>query len=232
MRIYVNVMEILVEQEVVRQIATHSALKELDTIAVTTYALNRVPPLYACSTYGLREQVQRGYQQYQHNIEQAVQWAITAVRKAPRHASQPLTQWIYEQVLSDLRSAQSLGQLNPEHLLQLAEGWLAQDPPVSTENSMHPAPEVCPNRGVSVAEMRPQDIRPQDIRPQEMTPHAMASPDMASRDMASRDMASPDMTPLEMAMAAREMARRELLAQEITPVELPSIGVMPIAVSR
>lgn len=158
MRIYVNVMEILIEQEVMRQISAQSALKGLDTIAVTTYALNRVPPLYACSAYGLSEQIHRGYQQYQASIEQAVQWAISAVRKAPRHVSEPLTQRVYERLLSHLRSAQSLGQLTPAHLLKLAEGWLFDEPsppglaskpigPVERPVTLAPNSEGCSSEG-------------------------------------------------------------------------------------
>jgi len=92
MSIYKNVMEMLVEEEVVRQfkalpprIATY--INQVEWVA---YALNQLPPLYATSEKGLYHQIQRGRAKHSAEIKQAVLRALAAVRRDPIRSSTPL----------------------------------------------------------------------------------------------------------------------------------------------
>lgn len=81
----INVMEILVVQEVERQFkalprANTEYLTKLDVI---TYALNRLPPLYAASQEGVSHQKEEAKENHQRAIQLAVQRAISAVQRDP-----------------------------------------------------------------------------------------------------------------------------------------------------
>ncbi len=81
----VNVMEILVAQELERQLkaipqATAAYITKLDVI---TYALNRLPPLYAASLEGVAYQKEEGKENHKRAIQLAVQRAISAVQRDP-----------------------------------------------------------------------------------------------------------------------------------------------------
>ncbi|HEY9696658.1 MAG TPA: late competence development ComFB family protein [Trichocoleus sp.] len=89
---YKNVMELLVEEEVVRQckvlpsrVATYINPEEL-----VAYALNQLPALYATSNQGLEYQIQKGRVKHRPEIEKAVQRAIAAVRRDPLRRYTPL----------------------------------------------------------------------------------------------------------------------------------------------
>jgi len=58
---------------------------------VATYALNRLPPLYASSQEGRRHQQMRGKQKYNNEISTAVRQAFAAVQRDPLRRSTPLT---------------------------------------------------------------------------------------------------------------------------------------------
>lgn len=90
---YKNVMELLVEEEVVRQckalpsrVAAYMNPEEL-----VAYALNQLPALYATSSQGLEYQIQKGRVKHRPEIEKAVQRAIAAVRRDPLRRHTPLT---------------------------------------------------------------------------------------------------------------------------------------------
>lgn len=92
MGIYKNVMELLVEEEVVRQF---KALSErvaayVNQVEWVAYALNQLPPLYATSEKGLKQQIQTGRTKYNKEIQQAVQRALVAIRRDPIRSSTPL----------------------------------------------------------------------------------------------------------------------------------------------
>ncbi len=91
-RIYLNVMESLVEREVERQfrhLSPHLA-RCLDPIDVATYALNRLPPLYASTEKGKIHQELAGEGKLKSNIETAVRQAIAAVQRDPLRQMTPL----------------------------------------------------------------------------------------------------------------------------------------------
>ena len=91
-RIHINVMESLVTQEVKRQKAQLPAnlAQYIDPIEVATYALNRLPPLYACSQQGWQHQNLQAKTKFQSQITTAVRQAIAAVQRDPIKLSEPL----------------------------------------------------------------------------------------------------------------------------------------------
>ena len=91
-REYINVMELLVAEEVeqqLRQLPTR-VLKYVKPIEVETYALNRLPSLYAASEKGWHSQYQRARHELRKEIYEAVRQAIAAVQVDPLRASRPL----------------------------------------------------------------------------------------------------------------------------------------------
>ncbi|NEQ54439.1 MAG: late competence development ComFB family protein [Leptolyngbya sp. SIO3F4] len=93
-REYINVMELLVAEEVeqqLRQLPTR-VLKYVKPIEVETYALNRLPSLYAASEKGWHTQYQKARHELRKDIYNAVRQAIAAVQIDPLRASRPLLQ--------------------------------------------------------------------------------------------------------------------------------------------
>ena len=91
-REYINVMELLVAEEVeqqLRQLPTR-ILKYVKPVEVETYALNRLPSLYAVSEKGWQSQYQRARSDLRKEIHNAVRQAIAAVQVDPLRASRPL----------------------------------------------------------------------------------------------------------------------------------------------
>lgn len=91
-RDYINVMELLVAEEVeqqLRQLPTR-VLKYVKPIEVETYALNRLPSLYAMSEKGWQAQYHRARHELRKEISDAVRRAIAAVQVDPLRASRPL----------------------------------------------------------------------------------------------------------------------------------------------
>ncbi|MEM6252955.1 MAG: late competence development ComFB family protein [Cyanobacteria bacterium P01_D01_bin.156] len=95
-RDYINVMELLVAEEVeqqLRQLPTR-VLKYVKAVEVETYALNRLPSLYAASEKGWQSQYQKAKRELHKEIRSSVRQAIAAVQIDPLRASQPLArQW-------------------------------------------------------------------------------------------------------------------------------------------
>jgi hypothetical protein len=89
---YKNVMEILVEEEVVRQVkALPSRIASyINQAELTAYALNQLPPLYATSERGFEYQLERGKVKFIAQISQAVQRSIAAIRQDPLRTHVPL----------------------------------------------------------------------------------------------------------------------------------------------
>jgi len=92
MSIYKNVMELLVEEEVVRQFKALSPriAAYINQVEWVAYALNQLPPLYATSEKGLHHQMQRGRAKHGAEIKQAVLRALAAIRRDPLRSSTPL----------------------------------------------------------------------------------------------------------------------------------------------
>jgi hypothetical protein len=75
---------------------------------VATYALNRLPPLYASSVKGVEEQRRVAGRQYRSELTSAVRRAIAAVERDPLRSSEP----IVSEIEVNYRGAEStLGQI-------------------------------------------------------------------------------------------------------------------------
>ena len=92
LRAYQNIMETLVHQEIYRQIKTmpEKLLKYIDTAEVATFALNRLPPLYASSEQGKERQAAKGELKLKQEVATAVRQALAAVQRDPLRSSTPL----------------------------------------------------------------------------------------------------------------------------------------------
>lgn len=92
-RAYTNVMERLVAEEVERQKAKlPPKLREyIKTVEVETYALNRLPALYASSEKGWQMQYEKAGKTHAEAVSKAVRQGIAAVQVDPLRASQPLS---------------------------------------------------------------------------------------------------------------------------------------------
>ncbi len=91
-RSHINVMELLVAEEVDLQLQPLAprVAKYLKPIEVETYALNRLPALYASSEKGWQHQYEKAKRELHHQIRTAVRQALAAVQIAPLRSSEPL----------------------------------------------------------------------------------------------------------------------------------------------
>ena len=89
---YQNVMELLVKDEIERQLKKLPlTLKPyINKLEVATYALNRLPPLYASSEKGKSQQKLQGQSKYKEQIQTAVRQGLSAVERDPLKTSRPL----------------------------------------------------------------------------------------------------------------------------------------------
>jgi hypothetical protein len=89
---YKNVMELLIDNEIDRQTGDYSQTEaqKINRIEVATYALNRVPPLYASSQEGIALQYERGLTEFSDRITAAVSQALNKVLQNPISNSTPL----------------------------------------------------------------------------------------------------------------------------------------------
>lgn len=91
---YKNVMELLVDEEIEYQLINNKALNNIaDTvnlIEIATFALNRLPSLYASSKEGIEKQKARGFVQLKKQIRQAVLQGVAAITRDPLRKSTPL----------------------------------------------------------------------------------------------------------------------------------------------
>lgn len=91
-RAYINVMELLVAEEVEQQLKDlpPRVIKYLKVVEVETYALNRLPALYASSEKGWQHQYDKAKRELRNQIKSAVRQAVAAVQVDPLRSSQPL----------------------------------------------------------------------------------------------------------------------------------------------
>jgi len=91
-RAYINVMESLVAQEVGQQLqdVPTKIRRFLKMEEIVTYALNRLPALYASSEKGWEYQRQLAKRDMHRKIKEVVRQAIMAVQVDPLRLSQPL----------------------------------------------------------------------------------------------------------------------------------------------
>ena len=92
LRAYQNIMETLVQQEINRQTKAMPSklLKYIDLAEVATFALNRLPPLYASSEQGKLKQSEKGQIKLKNEVATAVRQALAAVQRDPLRTSTPL----------------------------------------------------------------------------------------------------------------------------------------------
>lgn len=91
-RCHKNVMEDLVYDEIARQIKHYpkNLAGYINKVEVATYALNRLPALYASSQNGQSQQVQVARKKYKEQVVSAVRRAIAAVERDPLRVSAPI----------------------------------------------------------------------------------------------------------------------------------------------
>ena len=87
-----NVMEDLVHEEIIRQLRHYpkNLAGYLNKVEVATYALNRLPALYASSQNGQSQQIQIARKKYKDQVVSAVRRAIAAVERDPLRVSAPI----------------------------------------------------------------------------------------------------------------------------------------------
>jgi DNA repair ATPase RecN len=88
-----NAMELLVAEEIEKQLKSLSSEEVyfINQVEVATYALNRLPSLYASSEEGISWQKRKGQQEYQKQITDTVREALEIIQKEPARFSTPLT---------------------------------------------------------------------------------------------------------------------------------------------
>ncbi|ELR97444.1 late competence development ComFB family protein [Gloeocapsa sp. PCC 73106] len=89
-----NVMEVLVAEEVARQICYHSesVTRQINSLEIISYALNRLPSLYASSEEGFTYQKLKGELILKTKIEATVKEAFAAIFQEPYRSFRPLTE--------------------------------------------------------------------------------------------------------------------------------------------
>jgi len=104
-----NVMEELVTEEINKQLKRYprKVAKFINQVEVFTYALNRLPPLYASSHKGLNRQKIRGKAELQITITRTVRDGIKKVQNDLIRISNPLTTELnsVEQELAEAQEA-------------------------------------------------------------------------------------------------------------------------------
>jgi hypothetical protein len=119
--VHVNVMETLVHDEIEKQLRFYpkNLRNYLNLTEVATYALNRLPALYASSVKGMEEQRRVAARQYRSELTSAVRRAIAAVERDPLRSCDPIVSEIelnYREAETILGQIQEL--LRRHHLLE------------------------------------------------------------------------------------------------------------------
>lgn len=121
---YHNVMEVLVHEELERQLKNcpETLVQYINKIEVATYALNRLPSLYASCEKGKNMQKVSGQKHYREEIKKAVRQGLAAIQRDPLRVSIPLvleTNEEYHAATNALKNLQSL--LEEQNLLDYQE---------------------------------------------------------------------------------------------------------------
>ncbi|ELR97445.1 late competence development ComFB family protein [Gloeocapsa sp. PCC 73106] len=95
-----NAMEVLVADEVNRQISDYSQSTTtcINSLEVIGYALNRLPSLYASSEEGFIYQKFKGELTLETKIKATVKEAFTVIFQEPHRSFKPLTQLTPEEI--------------------------------------------------------------------------------------------------------------------------------------
>jgi hypothetical protein len=105
-----NVMELLVEEEIERQISRLPLpiSQYINRVEVATYALNRLPPLYASSHEGFNKQKLKGKAEFSADVTKAVRQGFAAVQKDLLRNSTPLIAEEYRELEEAKKALQEL----------------------------------------------------------------------------------------------------------------------------
>jgi len=155
MSIYKNVMELLVEEEVVRQFKALSPriAAYINQVEWVAYALNQLPPLYATSEKGLHHQIQRGRVKHGAEIKQAVLRALAAIRRDPIRSSTPLESPYapFREVLMRLRALLRNDRLEWDMIPQAVEQAITRQPRAQRQLAMPSPSDYVPTDYAPVA---------------------------------------------------------------------------------
>ncbi|CCQ54112.1 MULTISPECIES: late competence development ComFB family protein [Crocosphaera] len=91
-KVHVNIMELLVQNEIDKQLRLYpKKIRDyINKVEVATYALNRLPPLYASSLIGKEHQKRTGMQKYKSQITLAVRRSLAAIERDPIKKTVPI----------------------------------------------------------------------------------------------------------------------------------------------
>ena len=120
-----NVMEVLVSEEINRQIGRlpSNIKKFINPIEVATYALNRLPALYASSQQGFNKQKLKGRSEHSVQITQQVRKGFAAIQKDLLRSSTPLVAEIERDINEDIKEAKEALQELAEYLPEKDLSW-------------------------------------------------------------------------------------------------------------
>lgn len=126
-----NVMEALVNQEIEQQLMYWSPqlAKYINKVEVMTYAMNRLPALYASSQKGWQHQMSRAKKEFGKQITAVVRQAFAAVQRDPLRTTVPLKPQEEVESLAALQKLKDLlqdEQLTWSHLVSAIEQSLVE----------------------------------------------------------------------------------------------------------
>lgn len=123
--IHRNVMEVLVAEEIDRQIVRlpSNIRKFINPIEVATYALNRLPALYASSQQGFNKQKLKGRSEYSVKITQEVRKGFAAIQQDLLRSSTPLMVENEDDINRDLQAAREALQELAEYIPEKDITW-------------------------------------------------------------------------------------------------------------
>ncbi|MEN9520308.1 MAG: hypothetical protein RLZZ381_2896 [Cyanobacteriota bacterium] len=123
--IHRNVMEMLVADEIERQMLRlpSNIKKFINPIEVATYALNRLPALYASSQQGFNKQKLKGRSEHSVKITQEVRKGLAAVQQDLLRSSTPLLSENESEIDKSIREAKAALQELADYLPEKDLTW-------------------------------------------------------------------------------------------------------------
>jgi Late competence development protein ComFB len=120
-----NVMEILVAEEIERQIVRlpSNIQKFINAVEVATYALNRLPALYASSQQGFNKQKLKGRSEHSVKITQEVRKGFVAIQQDLLRSSTPLVSKNESEVDKSIKEAKAALQELADYLPEKDLTW-------------------------------------------------------------------------------------------------------------
>ena len=151
-----NIMELLVEEEIERQINRYPAniRQHFNRIEVATHALNRLPPLYASSHEGFNKQKLKGRTEHSSKITKTVRQAFAAVQQDLLRSCTPLIAQDDQESQEARKALQELSDFLPhkefswEKLVKLIKPLLVQ---LSHQDRVNIADEIRDSKSKQVS---------------------------------------------------------------------------------